>query len=237
MRPATQGNLLHLLCDLRRDASRVKIGKAVRLVQLDGILPLCESRDCFDHGAVFDLRLVNAATVDDPYCVAVQKDFGCIDGTTLHAVGGEHSVRNPGGKRTRLGVPEVGGQLRLKHAAFRQLVRLVEHQTGTLGGSGDSIRDFRFTHGTVNREGRITDLAVVIDINGYADGVRVGSTNRFQLPVYKEQLVGVGLGRYDPESADFPILPKQFLNIHDLHPSFTLTFRFGPPSETRTHSL
>ena len=78
LRPATQGNLLHLLCDLRRDASRVKIGKAVRLVQLDGILPLCESRDCFDHGAVFDLRLVNAATVDDPYRVAVQKDFGCI---------------------------------------------------------------------------------------------------------------------------------------------------------------
>ena len=63
-----------------------------------------------------------------------------------------------------------------------------------------------------------------------------GRAHGLKAAVNKEQLIRFGL-RIGYALAGYIALRSQHINKNVFHPSLTLTFRFGPPSETRTHSL
>ena len=81
----------------------------------------------------------------------------------------------------------------------------------------------------------VTDPAVVLDVNRHVRSSGVGASDRFEAFVHEKELVR-SLFIFVYFVAFQPLCFFEYFN-NVRHPSFTLTFKFGPPSETRTHSL
>ena len=213
----------------------VKVAEIVLLIQLHTLLPAVVGGDGLHHGIVPGLALLKAPAVGHGLVVPVHKYLHGVEGAVGNPVGIEHRIGHHRRQSVRAELGEIALHIVFPRFLRRERIGLVANQQRLLHSFVNLLLHLCLSGRGVDRELCIAQILPMGGVYRHIGVAGIGAADGFQLALDKEHFIALF-----PVNIDFIIgypgvLPEQKAEF--FHPSFTLTFRAGPPSLTRTHSL
>ena len=228
-------DFLKLAGDLTGNGIQIQGAEIVLMVQFHALLFICIGGDGLQHGIKTHLGFLHAPAVAHGLGMAVDEHLYAVEGCVFQGIGRKHRLAYLHSKIHPVCICKIAGNLvgafligrqfvgsvadeqRLFHRLFDQILQLI------LGGRG------------IDKELSIAYKFPMAHVDGNFLVAGVGAAYSFQLALDKEQLCALLAVEIDLIIADAAVGAQHFYDIS--HPNFTFTFRAGPPSLTRTHSL